>query len=317
MEKVLNFGLIGAAGYIAPRHLKAIKETGNKLIAALDPFDSVGIMDSYFPEANFFTEPERFDRHLDKLRRSGNGHVDFVSICSPNYLHDSHIRLALRNQANAICEKPLVLNPWNIDALREIEKETGKKIYNILQLRLHKSIIDLKEKIDAEKDKIFDVDLTYITSRGKWYFTSWKGDNAKSGGVATNIGVHFYDMLTHIFGPVKQSIVHLANPDTAAGFLQLQKARVRWFLSIDVNNIPNEILSTGQRTFRSITVNGEEMEFSGGFTDLHTVSYQDILSGGGFGLEEARPSIDLVHQIRNTKPIGNRGDYHPFLNKFD
>lgn len=313
MNKVHNFGLIGAAGYIAPRHLKAIKETGNNLIAALDPFDSVGIIDSYFPEANFFIEPERFDRHLDKLRRNGDKHVDYVSICSPNYLHDSHIRLALRNQAHAICEKPLVLNPWNIDALGEIEKETGKKIFNILQLRLHKSIIDLKAKIEQQKDKIFDVDLTYITSRGRWYFTSWKGDNAKSGGVATNIGVHFYDMLTHIFGPVKQSIVHMSEPNSAAGFLQLEKARVRWFLSIDAEMIPKDVLATGQRTYRSITVNGEEMEFSGGFTDLHTTSYQDILSGGGFGLEEARPSIELVHQIRNTKPVGVRGDYHPFL----
>lgn len=313
----LNFGLIGAAGYIAPRHLKAIKETGNNLVAAIDPFDSVGILDSYFPEANFFTEPERFDRHLDKLRRNGDNKVDFVSICSPNYLHDSHIRLALRNQAHAICEKPLVLNPWNIDALAQIEKETGKKIYNILQLRLHQSIIDLKKKMEKETDKMHDVDLTYITSRGRWYFTSWKGELIKSGGVATNIGIHFYDMLSYIFGKVESSQVHVVEANTAAGFLQLKNARVRWFLSIDPHNLPPEAIQSNKRTYRSITVDGEEMEFSDGFTDLHTESYKHIIKGEGFGLQEARPSIELVHQIRNTVPVGIRGDYHPYLkNRF-
>ena len=317
MSKKLNFGLIGAAGYIAPRHMKAIKDTNNELVAALDKFDSVGIMDSYYPNASFFTEPERFDRHMDKLRRQGDKKIDFVSICTPNYLHDSHIRLALRNDAHAISEKPLVLNPWNIDALQEIEKETGKKIYNILQLRHHQSIIDLKKKIDeGPKDKIYDIDLSYITSRGKWYFVSWKGDNSKSGGVATNIGVHFYDMLTYIFGDVQLNTVHYTDKDTAAGFLQLERARVRWFLSVDDRNLPADIVAKGQRTFRSITVDGDEIEFSGGFTELHTISYQHILKGEGFGLEHARKSIEIVHSIRNSNPIGIRGDYHPFLGRF-
>jgi len=317
MSKKLNFGLIGAAGYIAPRHMKAIKDTNNELVAALDKFDSVGIMDSYYPNASFFTEPERFDRHMDKLRRQGDKKIDFVSICTPNYLHDSHIRLALRNDAHAISEKPLVLNPWNIDALQEIEKETGKKIYNILQLRHHQSIIDLKKKIDeGPKDKIYDIDLSYITSRGKWYFVSWKGDNSKSGGVATNIGVHFYDMLTYIFGDVQLNTVHYTDKDTAAGFLQLERARVRWFLSVDDRNLPADIVAKGQRTFRSITVDDEEIEFSGGFTELHTISYQHILKGEGFGLEHARKSIEIVHSIRNSNPIGIRGDYHPFLGRF-
>jgi len=309
-----NFGLIGAAGYIAPRHMKAIKDTGNRLVGALDKFDSVGIIDSHFPEADFFTEPERYDRHLDKLRRKGEQKIDFVAICTPNYLHDSHIRLALRNGADAICEKPLVLNPWNIDALQEIEKETGNNIYNILQLRHHQAIIDLKKKIDeGPKDKIYDIDLSYITSRGRWYFISWKGDNTKSKGVATNIGVHFYDMLTYIFGDVKTNTVHYTDTETAAGFLQLERARVRWFLSVDDSNLPADIVAKGQRTFRSITVDGEEIEFSGGFTDLHTETYKEILKGNGFGLDDARPSIETVFTIRNSKPVGLKGDYHPFL----
>jgi UDP-N-acetyl-2-amino-2-deoxyglucuronate dehydrogenase len=314
-NKPINFGLIGAAGYIAPRHIKAVKETGNELVAALDKSDSVGIIDSYFPNAAFFLEAERFDRHLDKLRRQGDNKIDFVSICSPNYLHDSHIRLALRNDANAICEKPLVLNPWNIDTLEILEKETGKRIYNILQLRLHPSLIALKQKIDADKSgKIYDVNLAYITSRGRWYHYSWKGDAAKSGGIATNIGVHFFDMLTWIFGDVKDNIVNKYEKDKAGGFLQLEKARVRWFLSIDYNDIPENIKALGQRTFRSITVENQEIEFSGGFTDLHTQSYQKILSGNGFGLSEARNSIQIVHDIRHKEPIGLKGDYHPFLN---
>ena len=315
-KKTLNFGLIGAAGYIAPRHMKAIYETGNNLTAALDPFDSVGIIDSYFPNADFFTEPERFDRHLDKLRRKGDQKIDYVSICSPNYLHDSHIRLALRNGANAICEKPLVLNPWNLDGLAVIEKESGMKVYNILQLRHHQSIIDLKKKIDSDPNgKIYDIDLTYITSRGHWYFISWKGYHEKSGGVATNIGVHFYDMLTYIFGDVKRNTVHYSDDKTAAGFLLLKKARVRWFLSVDAKNLPDDIVAKGQRTFRQISVEGDDIEFSGGFTDLHTVSYKEILAGRGFGLEEARKSIEIVQHIRNSKPIGIRGDYHPLLLK--
>ncbi len=308
----MNFALIGAAGYIAPRHMKAIKETGNDLVAALDPFDSVGIIDSHFPNADFFIEPERFDRHLDHLRREGTRKIDYVSICSPNYLHDSHIRLALRNDAHAICEKPIVLNPWNIDALKIIEKETGKKIYTVLQLRLHPSIIALKKEIDAAPaGKMYDIDLSYITSRGKWYHYSWKGDMAKSGGIATNIGVHFFDMLGWIFGDVKENIVHVSREDKASGFLQLEKARVRWFLSIDYNDIPEGVKAAGQRTWRSITVEGKEIEFSGGFTDLHTVTYQDILSGGGFGVEDARNSIVAVHQIRTQTPVGLVGDYHP------
>lgn len=311
-----NFALIGAAGYIAPRHMKAIKDTNNDLIAALDKFDSIGIIDSFFPEADFFIETERFDRHMDKLRRQGKRKIDYVSICSPNYLHDAHIRLSLRNDADAICEKPLVLNPWNVDALQEIEQETGKKIYNILQLRLHPSVIKLKEKIDnGPKDKVYDIDLTYITSRGHWYFMSWKGDIEKSGGVATNIGVHFFDMITNVFGKVKQNIVHYSIPNTAAGFIQTEKARVRWFLSLDPKFIPTELAKQGQRTFRSATVANEEIEFSGGFTDLHTISYREILKGNGYGSEEARNTIETVHHIRNAKPIGIKGDYHPFLLK--
>jgi UDP-N-acetyl-2-amino-2-deoxyglucuronate dehydrogenase len=308
-----NFALIGASGYIAPRHLKAIKETGNNLIAALDPFDSVGIIDSYFPDADFFVESERFDRHLDKLRRKNEGnHVDYVSICSPNYLHDSHIRMALRNDAHAICEKPIVLNPWNVDALQNIEKETNKEIYTILQLRLHPSIIALKKQIEeGPEDKVYDVDLSYITSRGNWYQISWKGDIEKSGGVATNIGVHFFDMLAFVFGDLKDNIVHLSSKNKAAGFLEYQKARVRWFLSIDSNDLPSNIKQNGQPTYRSITVDNQEIEFSGGFTDLHTDSYNNILNGTGFRLEEARQSINTVFHIRNSKPVGLRGDYHP------
>lgn len=307
-----SFGLIGAAGYIAPRHMKAIRDTNNVLVAALDPSDSVGIIDSYFPEASFFTEFERFDRHVDKLRRKGTG-LDYVSICSPNYLHDAHIRFALRTGADAICEKPLVLNPWNIDALAEIERETGKRLYNILQLRLHPSIIALREKIAAAPaDQVFDVDLTYLTSRGRWYDISWKGDVTKSGGIATNIGVHFFDMLSWVFGPLQDSQVHIHRPDVAAGFLTYKQARVRWFLSINANYLPPDIKAAGKRTYRSITIAGEELEFSDGFTDLHTDSYRDILNGGGFALEEARACIETVYQIRKITPQGLTGDYHPF-----
>ena len=309
-----NFALIGAAGYIAVRHMQAIKETNNDLIAALDKFDSVGIIDSYFPNADFFTEFERFDRHIDKLRRNENTSIDYVSICTPNYLHDSHIRFALKQQADAICEKPMVLNPWNVDALAEVEKETGKKINSILQLRLHPNIIKLKKEVEkAPKDKVFDIDLTYLTSRGRWYSISWKGDMQKAGGVATNIGVHFFDMLTWIFGDVKENIVHVSESEKAAGFLKLEKANVRWFLSVDYKNLPEEIKLKGQRIHRSITVDGKEIEFSGGFTDLHTVSYQEILKGNGFGLQDVRPTIQTVYEIRNATPIGLKGDYHPLL----
>ena len=307
-----NFALIGAAGFVAPRHMRAIKETGNELVAALDPNDSVGVIDSYFPNADFFTEFERFDRHVDKLRRRDRA-VSYVAICSPNYLHDAHIRFALRSRAHAICEKPLVLNPWNVDALAEIEREGNTRIFNILQLRLHPAIRELREKVaKAPADKVFDVDLTYLTSRGHWYHASWKGDEDKSGGVATNIGVHFYDMLGWVFGPVKHSVVHIHEPDIAAGFLEYERARVRWFLSINANYLPKDAVEAGKRTYRSIVIGDEELEFSEGFTDLHTSSYQDILAGGGFGLEEARASIQTVFDIRQTKPVGLTGDYHPY-----
>ena len=309
-----NFALIGAAGYIAPRHLKAIKDTNNQLIAALDKFDSVGIMDSYFPNADFFIEFERFDRHIEKLKRNGT-HLDYVSICTPNYLHDSHIRMALRRGADAICEKPLVLNPWNIDALADIQKESGNKIHTILQLRLHPSIIALKKKVDsAPTNQKFDVDLSYITSRGGWYHISWKGDQSKSGGVATNIGIHFYDMLQWIFGNVKESQVHLRETSKSAGYLEFEKARVRWFLSINENDLPDTVKAKGQRTYRSITVDNEEIEFSGGFTELHTESYKNILSGNGFGLEDAKPSIEIVHNIRNAEVKIRNSFKHNFVN---
>ncbi|MGB8491911.1 MAG: Gfo/Idh/MocA family oxidoreductase [Bacteroidales bacterium] len=308
-----NFGLIGVAGYIAVRHLRAIKDTGNNLLASLDKFDSVGLLDSYFPQSDFFVEFERFDRHFDKLKRTGTK-IDYVSICSPNYLHDSHIRFALRHQAEAICEKPIVLNPWNIDALQEIEDETGRKIYTVLQLRLHPKIVELREKIrNGPKDKMYNIDLTYITSRGNWYYISWKGDVQKSGGVATNIGIHFFDMLSWIFGDTKMNIVHLSQPNKAAGYLELENARVRWFLSLDSNDLPAQVRQAGQRTFRSIVVDGEEIEFSEGFGDLHTATYRDILSGRGFGLQDARQSVITAFTIRNTPPVGLVGDYHPML----
>ena len=309
---VKNFALIGVAGYIASRHLKAIKDTGNNLVAALDKFDSVGVMDSYFPSADFFVEFERFDRYIDKLIRNNNK-LDYVTVCSPNYLHDAHIRFGLRHHADVICEKPLVLNPWNIDSLRDMEKETGSKVFNILQLRLHPAIIALREEVaKAPKDKVYEFDLTYITARGHWYYTSWKGDMAKSGGIATNIGVHFYDMLSWIFGSVKQNIVHVHTHDRAAGFLEFERARVRWFLSINADTVPDEHKAMGKRTYRSMNIEGREIEFSDGFTDLHTRSYEQIFDGKGFGLMEAMPSIKIVHDIRHQQPIGLKGDYHPF-----
>lgn len=311
-----NFALIGAGGYIAPRHMKAIRDTGNRLVSATDRSDSVGILDSFSQEVSFFTEFERFDRHAEKLRRQGDEQrLHYVSICTPNYLHDAHIRFALRIGADAICEKPLVSNPWNLDALAEMEQETGKKIHNILQLRVHPNIIALRDRIQvAPPDKKFDIDLTYITSRGKWYFASWKGDVQKSGGIATNIGVHFFDMLMWVFGSVRHHEVHCAEQARMGGFLELERANVRWFLSVDHADLPEDVKGAGKSTFRSITVDGEEVEFSEGFADLHTVVYREILAGRGFGLEDARPSINLVHQLRHALPApGNRP--HPFLVK--
>ncbi len=295
-----NFALIGAAGYVAPRHMKAIKETGNTLIAALDKFDSVGIIDSHFPQADFFTEFERFDRHIDKLRRNGTK-IDYVSICSPNYLHDSHIRFALRQQADAICEKPLVLNPWNVDALAEIEKETGRKIHTILQLRLHPVIQNLKKEIErGPAGTVYDVDLTYITSRGKWYHHSWKGEESKSGGIATNIGIHFFDMLLWIFGGVRENTLEKIAEDHASGSLKLERANVKWFLSINAEHLPPQAVQNRKTTHRSLKIQGKEVEFSEGFTDLHTESYKEILAGRGFGLQDARASIEVTQRLRSA-----------------
>lgn len=306
-----KFALVGAAGFIAPRHMNAIKATGNDLVAALDNSDCVGIMDSYFPGAAFFTEFERFDRHIDKLKRA-NQKIDFITICSPNYLHDSHARFGLRAGCDVICEKPVVLNPWNVDALEEIENETGKKVSCILQLRNHPAIIALKRKIQGEKPtKKYDIDLTYLTSRGIWYHASWKGNEMKSGGIATNIGIHFFDMLTWIFGPVQSQVVHLRNHDRASGFMELKNARVRWFLSINENCLPPSVAEKGFRTYRSITIDKEELEFSEGFADLHTQSYEQVLSGNGFGLSDSRNAIDIVHNIRKAEIHGLSGDYHP------
>lgn len=310
-----RFALIGAAGYIAPRHMKAIKDTGNELLAAMDPNDSVGVIDSYFPDADFFTEFERFDRHIDKIRRRNSGRaVDFVSICSPNYLHDAHMRFALRSGADAICEKPLVLNPWNIDGLREMEDDTGNRINTILQLRLHPAITRLREEVSmSRQDRKCEVDLTYITSRGHWYLHSWKGVEDKSGGIATNIGVHFFDMLHFVFGALQENVIHLNTPTKAAGYVEYERARVRWFLSVDYQDVPQAQREAGQRTYRSITVDGEEIEFSGGFTDLHTRSYEEILNGKGFGLEENRVAIETVAKIRTAIVEPKKGESHPFV----
>jgi UDP-N-acetyl-2-amino-2-deoxyglucuronate dehydrogenase len=309
-----NFALIGAGGYIAPRHMRAIKDTGNVLNACLDKNDSVGIIDTFFPDADFFTEFERFDRHLEKLRRENGQKIDYVSICSPNYLHDAHVRFALRIDANAICEKPLVLNPWNVDALEEIAKETGKNVFAILQLRLHPAIVKLKKQLDeCPEGKKCNIDLAYIAPRGRWYMISWKGDAAKSGGVATNIGIHFFDMLQWIFGKVKYSIVHVSELQKAAGLLELNKARVRWFLSLDRDDLPIEQNKIENKAYRSITIDGEEIEFSDGFENLHTKSYQNILDGYGFTMNDALPAIEIVSTIRHAIPVGLKGDYHPLL----
>lgn len=314
---IYNFALIGVAGYIAPRHLKAIKETGQNLVAILDKNDSVGIIDSFFPEASFFTEFERFDRHFELLRRTDQAHmIHYVSICSPNYLHDAHIRFALRQNAHAVCEKPLVLNPWNAEALQMMEKETDKKVNTILQLRLHPSIIELKNKIEqSPRNKKFDIELIYITPRGRWYQYSWKGDVLKSGGVATNIGVHFFDMLIWIFGKVQENILHVSAYNKAAGLLELEKARIKWFLSIDKDDLPVKQEEGKNKAYRSITLDGKEIEFSEGFTDLHTQSYKKILEGTGYGIEETKPSIETVFTIRNSKAVGLKGEYHPILMK--
>jgi UDP-N-acetyl-2-amino-2-deoxyglucuronate dehydrogenase len=310
-----DFALIGAAGFIAPRHMAAIKATGNRLVAAMDPSDSVGIIDSYFPDASFFTEFERFDRHLDLLRRERATPVDYVSICSPNYLHDSHIRFALRSGADAICEKPLVVNPWNVEGLIDAERQSGRKVNTILQLRLHPEIIRLREKFanepaDARKH---DVELTYVTGRGRWYLFSWKGEERKSGGLVANIGVHFFDMLQFLFGALQDNKVHLRDDTRAGGFLEFERARVRWFLSLEVDDVPAEQRDAGQRTFRSITVDGNEIEFSGGFTDLHTQSYERILAGDGFGLADSRPAIDMVAAIRSAPLAIPSADAHPLV----
>lgn len=303
-----NFAIIGAAGFIAERHMRAVKETGNQILAATDQFDVMGRMDSFFPEAEFFLDFSNFERYI------AQNPINFTSVCSPNYLHASHIQSALKAETDAICEKPLVLYPEELEAVEKAIAQTGKQVYNILQLRLHETIIALREQVKAgPKDKIYDIDLTYITSRGKWYYKSWKGDKDRSGGVATNIGIHFFDMLSWIFGEVESSTVHAYDANKAAGFLQLKQARVRWYLSLDYNDIPAAAREKGMRTYRSIKVEGKEIEFSQGFTNLHTLSYENIINGHGFTADVAKPCILLTHAIRNSKPIGLKGDYHPQL----
>lgn len=308
-----NFALIGAAGFIAPRHLKAIHDTGNRLVAAADPHDAAGILDRFFPNARFFTEIERFDRFLEKRRRaSDEERVHYVSICSPNFLHDAHVRMALRVHAHAICEKPLVINPWNLDQIVTLEEETGCKVYTVLQLRLHPSLIALKQEIERSAGR-HDVCLSYVTRRGPWYDVSWKGSQEKSGGVSMNIGIHFFDFLLWLFGPAERSQVHLMTPRRMAGALELERARVRWFLSVEAADLPSGYLEDGKAAYRSITLDGREIEFSEGFTDLHTRVYEDILAGRGFGISEARPSIDLVYRIRTGEVVPHRGEGHPLL----
>ena len=309
MSRAANFALIGAAGYVAPRHLEAIQATGHRLVAALDPFDSVGILDRYFPEAAFFTEFERFDRHLEKLQRQGVG-VDYLSVCSPNYLHDAHVRFGLRLGADVICEKPLVLNPWNVTALAEKEAETRGKIYTILQLRLHPAVRALRESVNAAPERVWDVDLTYITARGHWYYSSWKGDESKSGGIATNIGIHLFDMLIWVFGPVRRSEVHARSHDRVAGFLELEHARVRWFLSIGAATLPESVRQRGEHSYRALRIGADEFDFSAGFEALHTRSYAAILDGQGFGIEAARPAVELAYQIRTVELIGRNVRSH-------
>jgi UDP-N-acetyl-2-amino-2-deoxyglucuronate dehydrogenase len=307
-----NFALTGVAGYVAPRHLKAIRETGNRLVAALDPFDSVGILDSFFPDCTFFTEYERFDRFLEKLKRGEKeDQVRWVSICSPNHLHDAHVRTALRVGADALCEKPLVIRPWNLDALAEIEAETGRRVWTVLQLRVHPAIVSLKQELGSQLGSTkHRVDLTYITSRGQWYARSWKGIPHKSGGIATNIGVHFFDMLVWLFGPLEHIEIHVNNERTCSGVMELANASVSWFLSVDSLYIPKELQKQDQRTYRSILIDDQEIEFSDGFSDLHTKIYERTLAGRGFGIEDARPSLEIVHKISTTDPTGKKQNSH-------
>ncbi len=312
-ESLKTYALIGAAGYVAPRHMRAIKAIGGHIIAALDPKDSVGIIDSFFPDAEFFVEFERFDRHIDKLRRRGK-RIEYVSICSPNYLHDAHCRFALRSDADAICEKPLVLNPWNIDGLSELEVQTGRKVSTILQLRLHPAVRALKAKVHAAPLDEFEVELTYVVPRGRWYHVSWKGDVTKSGGIATNIGVHFFDLMAYVFGPVTSNVVHLREHERAAGFLVCKHARIRWFLSIDQEDLPSTI-PANRTSYRSIIINGEELELSDNFVDLHTRSYEHIVNEGGFGLQTVRPGIEIVSSFRTLPVNPRKGERHPLASR--
>ncbi len=313
-NNIFNFALVGLAGYVAPRHLKAIKETGHILQSAYDKCDSVGVIDSFFPDASFFSEQELFDRHNNKLKQTDQ-EINFLTVCTPNYLHDAHCRYGLRLGADVICEKPLCLNPWNIDALERVEQETGHRIFNILQSRYHPSIIALKNIVDSRSDESFELDLTYIASRGKWYYAAWKGDINKSGGIVSNIGVHFYDALLWIFGPIEDHEVHIFTHDRAAGFLQFKRAKVRYFLSINADLLPKEAILAGKRTYRTFTLNDENFEFSDGFTDLHTLSYEKIFAGEGIGIEEVKPVIKLLHEIRTAEPIGITSRSHPLACK--
>lgn len=306
-----GFALIGVSGFVAPRHLRAIKETGNQLIAALDPSDAAGILDQYFPHSDFYTTEEEFDNFLAAYKKS-KGSIDFISVCSPNHLHEQHVSLGLKHGTSVICEKPLVLHPGKVHWLYRLQQQTGKEVYNILQLRLHPQIITLKKRIDTvDASRKHELELSYITPRGKWYHASWKGDEERSGGIATNIGIHFFDMLLWIFGKVQRTEVHLYGKDRAAGFLELEKARVRWYLSIRESDLPPKVRSNGEHAYRYLTLNGDRIEFSGGFEDLHQKSYEAILAGAGFPLMEALPSIELVHEIRTATPVGNKGEVHP------
>jgi UDP-N-acetyl-2-amino-2-deoxyglucuronate dehydrogenase len=308
----MNFALIGAAGFVAPRHLKAIYDTGHRLVAAVDPHDAAGILDRFFPETRFFTEIERFDRFLEKRRRGPEAEqIQFVGICSPNYLHDAHIRLALRAHAHAICEKPLVVNPWNLEALQVLEQETGCRVHTVFQLRLHPALIALREELAARPaGPPAEVELSYITRRGPWYDISWKGSEEKSGGVAMNIGIHFFDLLLWLFGPVQSSATHVRDPRRMAGRCDLERARVRWFLSVDGADLPGGYVESGRSAYRSLTIDGRELEFSDGFGDLHTSLYQEVLSGRGFGIEDARPAIELVYRIRKDVLVKPGDDAH-------